>query len=113
MKGILSSISALFSSACCVGPLVLTGMGVGAGTAGLLGGLAGFVKILIPFRNLFIAGALVFLALNFYSVYGKKRKACLNGSIDGEKKLKRDKILLWTNTVAVVFFILSPYLLAI
>jgi len=113
MKGFISSISALFSSACCVGPAVLTGMGVGASTAGLLGGVAGFVKALIPFQNFFIAGALIFLGLNFYTVYGPKRKACLDGSIDAAKKLKRDKILLWTNTVAVTLFILSPYLLAI
>ncbi len=113
MKGFISSISALFSSACCVGPVVLTGMGIGASTAGLLGGVAGFVKALIPFRDFFIAGALVFLALNFYTVYGKKRKLCLDGGIDGAKRLKRDKILLWTNTVAVILFILSPYLLAI
>jgi len=42
MKGFISSVSALFSSVCCVGPAVLTGMGVGASTAGLLGGMAGF-----------------------------------------------------------------------
>ncbi|VAX31250.1 hypothetical protein MNBD_NITROSPIRAE01-435 [hydrothermal vent metagenome] len=113
MKGLISSISALFSSACCVGPVVLTGMGVGASTAGFLGGMAGFVKALMPFKSLFIAGALVVLALNFYTVYGPKRKACLEGSIDGEKKLKREKMLLWANTVAVILFILSPYLLAI
>jgi len=46
MKGLIASASALFSSACCVGPAVLTGMGLGAGTAGFLGGVAGFVKAL-------------------------------------------------------------------
>lgn len=113
MKGFISSLSALFSSACCVGPAILGGLGVGASTAGILGGVAGFVKALIPFQNFFIAGALIFLAFNFYTVYGSKRKACLDGSIDGEKKLKREKMLLWTNTIAVILFILSPYLLAI
>lgn len=113
MKGFISSVSALFSSACCVGPAIFTGMGVGASTAGLLGGAAGFVKALIPFKGFFIAGALVFLALNFYAVYRPKRKRCLDGGLDAVKKLKREKILLWTNTVAVILFILSPYLLAI
>lgn len=113
MKGLFSSVSALFSSACCVGPLVLSGMGVGAGTAGFFGGVAGFVKVLIPFRFFFIAAALGILGLQFYAVYGLKRKACLNGVIDAEKKLKREKILLWINTAAVILFILSPYVLAI
>lgn len=110
MKGLISTISAFFSSACCVGPAILTGIGVGASTAGLLGGVAGFVKALIPFQSFFIVGALVLLAINFYTVYGRKRKACLDGSIETSKKLKREKIFLWTNTAAVILLILSPYL---
>ncbi len=113
MKGWISSVSAFFSSACCVGPVVLGGLGVGASTVGFLGGVAGFVKALVPFQSFFIVGALVFLGLNFYAVYGAKRLLCLDHSTAGIKKRKKEKILLWTNTVAVILFILSPYLVAI
>lgn len=113
MKGLIASISAMVSSACCVGPLVLTGMGVGASAAGFLGGLAAFVKALIPFQFFFITAALGILGIQFYAVYGPKRTACLDGSIHSAKKLKNEKVLLWINTTIVILFILSPYLLAI
>ncbi|MFQ5589114.1 MAG: mercuric transporter MerT family protein [Nitrospiria bacterium] len=113
MKGLIASVSALFSSACCLGPAVVGGLGAGAGTAGLLGAAAGFLKALIPFQNLFITAALFFLALNYYAVYGPRRKACLSGGAGSAKRYRKEKILLWTNTAVVILFILSPYLLAI
>ncbi len=112
MKGCISSVSAFFSSACCVGPVVLGGLGIGASTVGFLGGVAGFVKALVPFQAFFIAGAVIFLGLNFYAVYGAKCTLCLDHSTAGLKKRKKEIVLLWTNTVMVLLFILSPYILA-
>lgn len=117
MKELFSStgsvITALFSSTCCLGPAIFTGLGVGAGTAGVLGGAAGFVKALIPYRPLFILLAVGFVVFGFFSVYGRARKACATEDSHSAKRLKRQKIGLWTTSVIVLLLILSPYWLAL
>ena len=41
-------IAAFFASLCCIGPVVFTALGVGAGATGLLASTAGFMKGLVP-----------------------------------------------------------------
>lgn len=64
--GTLASIAALFSAAaCCVLPLALAALGIGAG------GLAGFV----PFRWPLTIGAALAVAVG-WGLYARKRRAC-------------------------------------
>jgi mercuric ion transport protein len=64
--GTLASIAALFSAAaCCVLPLGLAALGIGAG------GLAAFV----PFRWPLTIGAAVAVAVG-WGLYARKRRAC-------------------------------------
>ena len=104
-----SVVTGLFSSTCCIGPAVLTGLGVGAGATGFLGGLAGFTKALMPYRPLFIVLALGFIALSFFTVYGRGRKACAAGDDQSVRRFKQQKIWLWTTSGVVLVLILFPY----
>ena len=109
-----SVITALFSSTCCLGPAIFTGLGISAGTAGVLGGLAGFIKALIPYRPIFIILALGFLAFGFYFVYWKDRRNCMTENTEVQRKrFYQQKIWLWMTSTMVLLLILSPYLLAL
>lgn len=62
-------VSALAASACCVGPLVLVSLGVSGAWIGGLTALA-------PYQPIFLAGAVLCLAVGFRLVYGRARRAC-------------------------------------
>ena len=100
-----SILTAAFSSACCLGPAAFALIGAGAGTAGVLGGAAGFIKALMPYRPLFMVMAVGFLALGFVSVY-RKGKAC---SPALARRLRFQKISLWVSAILVVLLMTSPY----
>lgn len=105
-----SILTAAFSSACCLGPAAFALIGAGAGTAGALGGVAGFIKALIPYRPLFMGLAVGFLALGFVSVYGRGRRAC---SPAAARRLRFQKVSLWVTAGLVVLLMASPYLLGL
>ena len=104
-----SVLTGLFSSTCCLGPAVFTGLGVGAGTTGFLGGVAGFTKTLIPYRPFFIMLALGFIAFSFFTVYYREQRTCAAGDSASVRRLKQQKIWLWTTSSVVLVLILSPY----
>ena len=104
-----SVVTGLFSSTCCLGPAVFTGLGVGAGTTGFLGGLAGFTKALMPYRPFFIVLTVGFIAFSFFTVYYRGRKACTAGDDPSVKRFRNQKISLWTTSAIVLVLILSPY----
>ena len=104
-----SVVTGLFSSTCCIGPAVFTGLGVGAGTTGFLGGVAGFTKTLIPYRPFFILLALGFIAFSFFTVYSSGRKACASGNDLSLSRFKQQKINLWITSIVVLLLVLSPY----
>ena len=108
-----SVVTGLFSSTCCLGPAVFTGLGVGAGTTGFLGGVAGFTKALIPYRPFFILLTLGFIAFSFFTVYYRGRKACAAGDDQSVRRFKYQKIWLWTTSAVVLVLILSPYWLGV
>jgi mercuric ion transport protein len=104
LSSIGSVISGLLASLCCIGPLVFVVLG--------LSGAAFFAK-LEQYRLLFGTVALGFLALGFFSTYGKEKCApdlsC--GVNPGRRRL--NKIILWVATLLVIGFLLSPYILGI
>ena len=56
------ALSAVIGSVCCVGPLVLLGLGIG-------GAWVGNLTVLEPIRPVFIGLTLLFLALAFRRLY--------------------------------------------
>ena len=92
--GTVASIAALFSAAaCCILPLALAGLGVGAG------GLAAFV----PYRWPLTTAALVVVVVG-WALYVRKRRACVsdgNCSIGAPSKATFTMLSIATLIVAL------------
>ena len=98
-------IAALAASVCCVGPLVLLGLGIGGAWVGNLTALEAYRPYLM---------GLTFIALGyaFYKIYRKpKAEECAPGSYCANPKSdKINKITLWASTVFVLFLLSVPNL---
>jgi len=66
-------LAALGASSCCILPLVLFSIGVSGAWIGNLTALA-------PYQPVFVAAALVFLAVGFWRVYRQPKVDCVEGS---------------------------------
>lgn len=82
--------SAGLASICCIGPLVLAGLGVGS-----LGLAAGLTR----YRSLFLGLTGVILAFAFYFVYRKRSVACADGSCELRSGSRNAKAILWIVTL--------------
>lgn len=99
-QGLFASLGAVgagfLSALCCLGPLLFVAFGVGAGLA----------STFEPLRPLFTVLTAGFLALGFYSVYGRRKMAeakCAPGEACSVPKSRtRDKVILWAATVLTV-----------
>jgi mercuric ion transport protein len=97
--GILAAIGA---SACCVGPLVLLGLGVSGAWISSLTALESYRPIFIGLTLLFLAGA-------FYRLYLTHR-VCTPGSACADPRtLKRRRLAFWIATVLVLGLIAVPW----
>ena len=101
-----SLLSAFLASLCCAGPLILGVLGVGAGAT------SSYVKVLVPYRPVFIALTFLILAGGFFSVYWRK-EACSTDPACPTSATKALKIALWVATVTALILILLPDLLAV
>jgi mercuric ion transport protein len=101
-----SLLSAFLASLCCVGPLMLGIIGVGAGVT------SSYVKALVPYRPVFIALTFFLLAVGFFSVY-RRKEACSTDSACPTRGTKALKIALWVATIGALILILLPDLLAV
>lgn len=88
----------LASKACCIGPSILAGLGVGS---------IGVFSSLERYRPLFILITFALIGMAFYFTYRKKKTA------DACCEIKRNrikKIILWVIAVIAVALLLVPYL---
>lgn len=93
LVGIVTLVSAALASVCCIGPLVLVGLGMGG--LGLAAGLA-------RYRTIFMALTFAFLGLAFYLTYRKREVQCADGSCEVKSAGARAKTLLWIVTAATL-----------
>ncbi len=99
----LGGLAAILASTCCLGPLVLI-------TLGFSGAWIGNLKVLEPYRPLFIALALVALFFAWRRIYRPAEK-CLPGEVCGLPQAKRlYKILFWVVAGLVLIAITFPYI---
>jgi len=97
-------IAALTASVCCVGPLLLLGLGIG-------GAWVGNLTALEPFRPYLMTVTLAVLAYAFYKIYKPKPEVCEPGSYCANPKSDRiNKITLWVSTVFVIGLLATPYI---
>ncbi len=97
-----SAIAAFGASLCCLGPLVLGGLGLSAV----------LVSTFAPLRPYFLVLSAVLLALGFYFVYRKPAtaEACEGEVCAPESRTRRlAKPLLWLASFAVLALALFPY----
>jgi len=95
-------IAAIAASVCCVGPLLLLGLGIG-------GAWVGNLTALEPFRPYLMTLTLLVLAYAFYKIYKPKAEVCVPGSYCANPKSdKINKITLWISTVFVIGLLATP-----
>ncbi len=94
-----SILSGLVASACCIGPLVFSLLGLGS---------FGFAAALEKWRPLFLVVTFGFLGLVFYLTYRKKQVHCADGSCEVKTAGKAQKITLWTIATLAVALAFYP-----
>jgi len=101
--GIIGMIAGGIGSICCAGPVILTGLGFGAGA---LSFVRSFEFLYMPMMIL----AVVLLGTAFFFHFKKKSSdslaECCEASEDGSKTTA---IILWTGAVLTLFLFLFPY----
>lgn len=97
--------AALAASICCLGPLVLLGLGVG-------GAWASGLRALEPYRPMFMALAVGFLAFAFYRAYRvPEGAACApDGSCAIPRATRISRIALWIITPLILALLAFPYI---
>lgn len=89
-------LGAILASACCVGPLVLL-------TLGISGAWIGNLTALEPYKPIFVAIALGFIAAGFRQVYFRKPTVCESDSYCARPSSARiTKAALWASLILVI-----------
>lgn len=102
--GLIGAITAAVgASICCLGPLVLIGLGF---SGAWIGGLSSFER----YRPLFMLGTFGFLAYAFYKVYSNPKGGnCETGSYCANPKAdKINRIALWGVTIVIIGMLIAP-----
>ncbi len=96
----------LLASACCIGPLVLTSIGLGSIAAGA-------VAVFEPLRPVFIVIALAALGLAGWKIYRRPVVTCEPGTACAQPQTGRlYKTMFWVVAGIVLALIASPYYIA-
>ncbi len=93
-------VSAALASICCLGPLVLLGLGLGG--LGLAVGLA-------KYRTLFLGLTALLLGMAFYFTYRKREALCADGTCQLRSGSKAMKMALWIITALAIALATFPY----
>jgi len=93
-------VAAILASSCCIGPLILAGLGISS---------VGIFSSLEKYRPLFMIITFAFIGTSFYLTYRKKKSdECCD--INKVKIDRIKKVTLWVITAVVVGLLLFPYL---
>ena len=94
-----STVAAIGSKLCCIGPLML-GVGLGA---------SGAAAIIEPFRPYLLGVAVLSLAYSFYSVYFRREKCADGSSCAAKTPGKTTKAFLWVTVFVVTAVTFLPF----
>ncbi|MFQ5877375.1 MAG: mercuric transporter MerT family protein [Acidobacteriota bacterium] len=94
-------VSAVAASACCLGPLVLTVLGIGSAASALA---------LERYRPYLIVLTLALLGVAFYATYSRRSQQCGPGeACEMPRAGRAGRWLLWLATFAILAAITFPY----
>lgn len=96
-----SASAAFLASLCCIGPIILAGLGLGG--AGLVAGLEAY-------RPYMMGLTFVLLGVAFFLTYRKREEVCEDGTCKVRRGSKGSQITLWTVTVLALLFLAFPYI---
>ncbi len=99
---IAAVIAAIGASLCCIGPLVLLGLGIG-------GTWISNLTALEPYRPIFIGITLVFLFLAFRKLYLVPRQCAPGDACAIPSTLRNQRIIFWVVTVLMIALLAFPY----
>jgi len=102
-------LAAFLASLCCIGPVLFAALGVGVGATGILASTAGFLKAFLPYRPFFIGVSMLAIGAGFYLAYRKPVASCSTDTNCATRSRSKLIFFLWTSTVLILFFVLSPY----
>ena len=101
---IAGGVAAILASTCCLGPLLLVGIG-------LSGAWIGNLARLEPFRPAFVAIALVALMIAYRRIFRPKDQ-CAPGNVCSVPQVKAlYKAIFWIVAILVLIALSFPYLL--
>jgi mercuric ion transport protein len=106
-KGMLAAggLSAVLASTCCLGPLILVGVGVS-------GAWIGNLRLLEPYRPLFIVAALIALFFAYRGIFARRAADCAPGEICSVPRVQTlYKAVFGIVAALVVIAISFPYVL--
>ncbi len=107
-------LAAFLASICCIGPVIFAALGVGVGATGFLADTAGFLKVLLPYRPLFIGLTVLFLGVGFYLAYRNASSPCGTEGVCTARSAKgASRKLLWMMATLALMLILAPYWLTL
>ncbi len=94
--------AAVLASVCCVGPLLLLGLGVSGAWISNLAALE-------PFRPYMIGATLLFLALAFRKLYLVPQNCAPDASCANPKTLRKQRFLFWSISSVLLVLIAFPW----
>lgn len=99
IASVAAIVSASLASICCIGPLVLVGLGLSG---------AGLAASLTKYRPFFLGLTAVVLGLLFYRTYRKREVTCANGSCELRSGSRLMKAALWVITAIAAGLVTFP-----
>jgi mercuric ion transport protein len=95
-------VTAIGASVCCVGPLVLLGLGIG-------GAWIGNLTTFEPYRPLFIGLTLVFLGLAFRKLYLVPQACAPGRRCTDSQTIRRQRLIFWSVAVLLLGLLAVPW----
>ena len=100
---VASGLAAILASTCCLGPLVLIALGFS-------GAWIGNLRVLEPYRPIFIGAALVAMFFAYRRIY-RPATACKPGEVCAIPQVRTSyKTLFWVVVALVLIALVFPYI---
>ena len=97
-----AGLGAIGASVCCIGPLVLLALGIG-------GAWTSNLTAMEPYRWIFVAITVGFLAWAFYKLYIAPRQCAPDDACAVPSTLRNQRIIFWIVTVILIALVTFPY----